>query len=509
MSGAGTIYFTSSYSTNDATFDHNNPSLSNLTDLTLQGGWNGFTGAGFDLSGVTDFGVALSILNWDGDVTLNDLIFSATGSDGVYVTTSGNIRLDHVDSSRNNGRGAYLNNTSGGTGVGVTVKDSSFQDNLTGLDISSDGDISLAYVDASYNAGAGSLINGGGTVAVDQSNFSWNGLYGLDIASTRAVSLSEVDALHNGSDGTRILSDEGITIENSNFSRNGGTGLRAQAVNSIYLEGVDASNDEASGLSLISDQYVTLTRVSAGHNGDSGASIWTDWDIVVDSSIFDGNDQDGVYAKSLYGDITVKCSDFLNNGDYGVDADLPGTLKLNGDGFSGNGAGAYAVGGGGGAEVHPRRRCDTNDDATPVPTRTPASMLTSAMNVVHVLDGQVVRLDCTAFRGTVLVLSNGDQVVLPCPISGQASLASVGLSKLPGPLHADLTLLSGMDAEVSPSLDGVMIVDFVVPLHESDVGFRILRWDDTEWIDLGGIRSPEGFLEARSSLDGVFVLVTR
>jgi hypothetical protein len=42
-SGAGTIYFESTYSTNDATIDRNDPihNLTNLTDLTIQGGWNG------------------------------------------------------------------------------------------------------------------------------------------------------------------------------------------------------------------------------------------------------------------------------------------------------------------------------------------------------------------------------------------------------------------------------------------------------------------------------------
>ncbi len=38
-SGAGTVYFESTYSTNDATFDQTNANLVNLTDLTIQGGW--------------------------------------------------------------------------------------------------------------------------------------------------------------------------------------------------------------------------------------------------------------------------------------------------------------------------------------------------------------------------------------------------------------------------------------------------------------------------------------
>jgi len=506
VTGAGTIYFTSSYSTNDATLDHNNASLTNLTDLTIQGGWNGLTGVGFDLSGATEFAVTLSILNWSGDVTLNDLIFNTTGSDGVYVTTSGSIGLDEVESKGNNGRGAYLNNTSGGTAVGVTVNDSSFHDNLTGLDIYSYGDISLANMDASHNVGAGALIEDSENVRIARSDFSWNGLYGLGIVAADDVSLSDVEARHNGSDGTWILGGGDVTIDTANFDRNAGYGLDAWAGNMLSATDVQASDNDASGLLLFSDHDVTLMEVNASNNGDVGASVWTDWNILVDSSIFNDNDQDGTYLDSLHGDIMVACSDFWNNGDYGVDAVLPGTLGLDSDSFVGNGAGEYAVGGGGVASVYGDPNCNPHAEKTPVPTSTPDTRMT--MNVVYVVDGQVVTLDCTAFLGTVLVLSNGDRVVLPCPITGQASLASVDSDELPAVLDTELAFVSAMDVQVSPWLDGVMLVDFVIPFGQADANFSILRWDDVRWADLRGVRTEEGFFEAASSQDGVFVLVT-
>ncbi len=58
-SGAGTVYFESTYSTPDATFDQ--VSMPGLTDLTIQGGWNGKTGTHYKLSGVSAFSVPLTV----------------------------------------------------------------------------------------------------------------------------------------------------------------------------------------------------------------------------------------------------------------------------------------------------------------------------------------------------------------------------------------------------------------------------------------------------------------
>jgi len=202
----------------------------------------------------------------------------------------------------------------------------------------------------------------------------------------------------------------------------------------------------------------------------------------------------------------VNCSDFHNNDGYGVEAVLHGLLDLSGDSFIGNGAGPYTVSGGGGALVRRNPDCDPEAEKTRVPTSTPDTR--TLMHVVHVVDGQIVTLDCTAYRGTVLVLANGDQVVLPCPTTGQASLASVDSDELPAALDSRLAFVSAMEAQVFPVLDGIMLVDFIIPFGQSDANFSILRWDDTRWADLQGVRTEEGFFEALSSQDGVFVLVS-
>jgi hypothetical protein len=436
------------------------------------------------------------------------LIFNTTGSDGLYVTTSGDIELDNVESKENSGRGAYLDNTGGGAAARVTVSESSFHDNLTGLDIYTHGDISLAYVDASYNVGVGARIQDARDITLENSGFSWNGQSGLYVADSEDVSLSDVAARHNDGDGAWILSGGDITIGDANFDQNGNYGLFAQGTDTtsmLSLSYVDARENEAEGLYLITKRDVTLAGVDASESGGSGAAVWADWNIQVDYSIFNDNDGDGAYLDSQNGDITVVCSNFWDNGDYGLRADLPGMLDLNGVSFSGNGDGTYVVTGPGGALVRRHPKCDPEIEKTPAPTSTPDTRMT--MNVVYVVDGQIVTLDCVAYRGTVLVLSSRDQVVLPCPITGQASLAFVESDELPEALDPGFTFVSAMEARVRPSLDGIMLVDFYLLPGQTETDLSILRWDDTRWTNLRGVRTEEGFFEALSSQDGIFVLV--
>ena len=129
-SGAGTVYFTSAYSTPDATF--NQTSLTGLTDLTIQGGWNGKTGGAYKLAGVTAFNVPLSVINWNGNVTINNVNISGATGTGLIVGTKGNIHVHAVQSSNNTASGANLDNTSGAGTSAVSVDTSTFTGNTTG-----------------------------------------------------------------------------------------------------------------------------------------------------------------------------------------------------------------------------------------------------------------------------------------------------------------------------------------------------------------------------------------
>jgi hypothetical protein len=505
----GTIWILGGTDSSAAAITLNGALLTTWRDYAIkfQGGWDN-SSAG-TIVGQTAFSVPLQVQSWENDITLNDLVFDTTGADGVFVTTSGNIELKNVESGGHSNRGAYLDNSAGGNAAHVTVSESSFHDNLTGLDIYTYGDITLAYVDASYNTAAGTVIENAKAVSIGTSEFNRNDLYGLVVTASDDVSLSDVEARHNDAVGALIFSDKDISVQGANFDQNGQFGMYAltNGVNSqISLKGVDARGNGASGLLIDSGRDATLTEVNASENGDSGAQVWAVWNILVEYSTFDENGQDGANMASANGDITVGCSDFRNNGGYGVDADLGTTLFLGESTFDGNGLGAYHVTGGGTADGIPYPGCEPDVEKTPVPTATPDPR--RIMNVVDVEDGQVVTLNCIAYRGTVLVLSNGDQISLPCPISGQATLAHVDSDKLPAELATKFAYVSAMEAHVLPSLDGIMSVDFVIPAGKTPGDLSILRWDDTRWANLHGAQTVDGFFEAVSSLDGVFVLIS-
>ena len=72
-------------------------------NLTLQGGWNGTSGAGAAFSGQTTFGnneitIGTSANRWAGNITLNDIAFSGGNATSLTIyTTAGNITLSNVD----------------------------------------------------------------------------------------------------------------------------------------------------------------------------------------------------------------------------------------------------------------------------------------------------------------------------------------------------------------------------------------------------------------------------
>ena len=74
----------------------------------------------------------LTVINWNGNVTINNVNISGTSGNGLNVLTKGNIHVHDVQSNNNNVAGAYLDNTSG-TGTTVIVDNSIFNGNSADL----------------------------------------------------------------------------------------------------------------------------------------------------------------------------------------------------------------------------------------------------------------------------------------------------------------------------------------------------------------------------------------
>ena len=330
--------------------------------MTIQGGWNGSTGASYALSGVTTFSVPITITNWNSDVTLNDIVISGvtSGNNGLTVKTTGNITLHNVKSNNNSAGvgGAKLDNTSG-SGTSITIgSDSSgnseFSNNGSqGLAVYSNGDITLMDVTAEGNTNNGAYLDNTGsstssTVTVGNSTFgdsaaTGNGLAGLKVYSNGDITLTDVIADNN--------SDSGAHLDNTS-STTAGT---VMVDNSM---GGEFSANELAGLRVYSNGDITLTSVTADNNGDSGAHLdntgsSTSSTVTVDNSTGGEFNTNGLAGLRVYsnGDITlldVMADDNMNNGAVldNTSSTIAGTVTLDnstGGEFNANGLNGLKV----------------------------------------------------------------------------------------------------------------------------------------------------------------------
>ena len=322
-STAGTIYFTSSYTANDVYFTSSKAFNFKDSALTLQGGWDGNTALNSTItySGSTVFSVPVTVNNWQADVIINDVTVSGVGaisSVGLFVKTTGDVVLDHVNSSSNTfitpdeGIGAYIY-----TPGDVSVSNSHFDSNkgdqngAHGLYISSDGNVKLENVSANQNTDA----NGSG-YGIEISNYS---------SGTTSVTLTNVQANGTGT-GASIQSLGDVTVTDSLFNLNDNSfGLNIAADGNVTLNNVTASDNKGSGVNIY------------GYSGDHPASV------TIQNSFFNGNTANGIYL-GYGGPSSVKCSQ-INNNDIGIWADGVGALTNDSNTFSGNGKGVSLING--------------------------------------------------------------------------------------------------------------------------------------------------------------------
>jgi len=239
--------------------------------LTLQGGWTG-SGTMIDQLQPSVFNNSISIINWNNNITVSDILISGATGPGLTVRTSKNITLTRVQSNNNtlSGAGADLETLSGSAGT-VTVTSSQFNNNGgDGLDILSKGAITLTNVTANNNTnGYGAYVdnhtaNSAMSVTLSGDNtFNNNKFDGLVIDSIGAVTVNDVTA-------TGSLQDYGVSIDNcylSLFITNvcGGTGAVKLTGTNIFTENLSG------GLYVTSNGAISANNLIANSNQGSGA----------------------------------------------------------------------------------------------------------------------------------------------------------------------------------------------------------------------------------------------
>ncbi len=449
-SGSGTIFVDQHYDTYSELWSSiaiNYIDGYGMTDLTIQGGWDFGSNT---LVGTTTFNKDLQI-KWIHSVTLNDLIVEGSNYPfqpaNVEITTGvGSISLDNVDAINNaSGYGAILN-----ANGSVTINDSGFNDNQSGgLYILSDGDVSLTDLTASNNVLTGVFIqnnnSAGHNVTMDQGTFNGNDYHGLYIVSAGEVSLTDISSVGNGGYG-------------------------------VYVE--------------------------------------TNGNIMIDPSSFNGNTLDGA-ALIFPLDANIICSEFKNNGGFGVRAgDVGTTLTLNDVTFSGNARGD--INASFGTTVTETGGCPPSngggeDDGDGGPF--PPSGDNLQVEIIPVTGGaNSATLDCALFSGTTLALPNGDSLTFMCPTTGNAGITPINDDDLPGELPEGAEFVTGLEGSLengdSPPLPGAVVVSFDIPDAMDGEDFTILFWNGSDWEELDGFLTADGYFQAVTDQAGIFVLVT-
>jgi len=302
-SGAGTIWIESSFTgaTDGAiTLNHTASALNDLSDLTIQG------------FGATtpNIVVPFSILNWVGNVTLNNLAFAVNSAPAALtVVTDGNIDVRNISVTGNTtGTGASLNACQyDGTGLctttaasrNVTVTDSTFNgNNTTGLKTDSGGSTTLTNITAVGNGLEGALA-----IGVDSS------------ATTHDVTVNG-GVFRDDDTGIRVLSDGNVTLNNVTAS-----GLYDAPTDTWSLR----NNTGAIVDTTFGTGSVTVTGGQFNGNDWSGLDVYSAGNITVSNAEFSnnsfpGHDTDGAYLDATYGigDISVSNSNFDSNDGYGL-----------------------------------------------------------------------------------------------------------------------------------------------------------------------------------------------
>ncbi len=295
---------------------------------------------GFTLSGFTVNG---DVVFWgnSGNLVLSDLNVSNSSDTGIAVYNHiGNVEMRNVNSSGNDGDGAYVSTTNGT----VKVTNSAFDDNGTtandmpenGLVISTNKAITLEGVSASRNLGNGIEISGFSALTIKNTlaNHNEDQNYNLEWGSPVFIYNQSGYGIKADSWGTAAP----VTLENVYANYNGLKGIDISTMGNLKAKNVEAQYNTIRTGSILYDATVwvcegndpcteetkTMKRISEFLSDDVD---YDEWRFTLDSEI-NVVIELGAYNSfapqvCLWDGSTETCAD---GGEYGSFAQLNDTL---------------------------------------------------------------------------------------------------------------------------------------------------------------------------------------
>lgn len=506
-------------------------------NLVIQGGWNGAPLGGV-ISSATTINVPLEIINWAGNITINDIIVSGAAGTGLSVDISGNVYLNNVETTGNHDMGLYVKSAGVVTaedivannngivslaGYGAMIQGSEFHLSGTnefngnyesGLYVSTTGDITIENLTASNNgpgyAVGAELYSASGDVDLLRSNPGSNqfisnhndGLYVEALSGT--ITAENITANDNGTGhvwgpGAEFIAAGLELTGNNEFVGNYNTGLYADMLGDITIANINASDNGLPGIygpgaELYSTGKVTITGINVfSNNSSEGLIIDANGNIsIINFNALDNDSSGLVFVTN--GDAYAECGAVLNNGSAQIDTAMTGELTLTGVDFGGDpdqnlwidqsqltlisnmcfNYPDYYSWGDYGIGELGGKKGIADPKIPPF-----------TVKYVSIVGGQDANLDCAYYQATYVLLEDGDGAIIPCPIVGAAKLASVEEINPYGILPDKNNFISGMSLAVSGESQIFKPIDAPdIIWYFNGGGYEAVYWDGNDWVDL-------------------------
>jgi hypothetical protein len=262
-------------------------------------------------------------------IGMNDVMAVGNENAGLYLLTHGSISLNNVEARlTSTGPGLYADNSAGASTVAISVGNSTFNYNDSGLQIYSKGNVALNIIIANYNNTNGGMID---TCIFD----------GLNCLGTGTVTLTSNQFgngfSNNGNDGLVVYAKGNITLTNIKSTNNTNSGvyldtaLGANGIGNITINATTPNwanlfeYNGAEGIKINSRGTVSITMSQVNGNGGDGANIDISFNTLakwvgLSNSTFDYNTGSGLVIVSR-GTISLSGVQASNNGDNGVELD--------------------------------------------------------------------------------------------------------------------------------------------------------------------------------------------
>ncbi len=325
-------------------------------------------------------------------------LFNYNQSNGLEIGSDGTVSLNNVTASNNGDNGVYVDNCLNpadavcqtvAKSVTLTGSNTFNWNTLYGLYVESSGVIKVNQVSATHNGAGGVFLDNCAYHTVNlvcltplpyavtitnPSTFLYNGFDGLYIRTTGAVSLKSITSSFNDNRGVNIdnrgslSKPQNVTFSGTNvINGNDNTGLRIMSYGTVTLSSVTANDNgqtDTSGYGIFVDNRalsaspvgsilvtrkpVTFTGNNAFNNNYSGGIfIYSVGDITLNNVTAIGNGVtgagDGVYLENqiawypngvsqtaYVANVTLNgFGIFEGNGDEGLQIFSRGAIKLN------------------------------------------------------------------------------------------------------------------------------------------------------------------------------------